>query len=72
MGILRYLFKSDEQLDNEYEVERKKWIKTGGDFTKKMDSINKEFNRRAAKKNKKDPNRDPNYRWSDKNRWDKD
>ena len=47
MGILRYIFKSDEDLDNEYEKERQRWMNTGfngdGTHTKKMKSINKEM-----------------------------
>ena len=78
MGMLRYLFKSDNDLSNEYEKERQRWIKTGfngdGSHTKKMNSLNKEMNRRTAIKWKNDPsrNRDPNFRWTDANRWDKD
>ena len=43
MGMLRYLFKSDNDLSNEYEKERQRWIKTGfngdGSHTKKMNSL---------------------------------
>lgn len=81
MGFLRNFFKTDEELKNDYEKERQKWIKGGsieednnGFGTKKMHKINKEISRRTAKKWKNDPrrNKDPNFRWTDANRWDKD
>ncbi len=69
---------SDEELANEYEKVRQDWIKNGfnddGSNTEKMNKLNNEMSRRAAEKWEKDPNRntDPNFRWTDANRWDRD
>ena len=77
-NILFNIFNSDEDLEISYEKERQRWMNTGfngdGSHTKKMNRLNKEISRRSAKKWKKDPRRntDPNFRWTDANRWDKD
>ena len=70
---------SKEELSEEYECERQIWIKNGyngvtGRRTDKMERINKEISRRVAKEWENNPkrNRDPNYRWTDANRWDRD
>lgn len=69
---------SDKELDDEYEKERQKWIKEGfnhgtGRYTKKMIKIGEETSRRSAERWKNDPRRskDPNFRWTDENRWEK-
>ena len=88
MGFLSDLFKSsfdkwvegasDKELSDGYESRRQTWMKTGfggdGEPTQEMKRINKEMSRRSAEKWENDPrrNRDPNYRWTDANRWDKD
>ena len=75
------LFKrrSHEELSAAYEQERQRWIKGGfnggtGEKTAKMNRLNKKMNKRAAKERKNNPHRntDPNFRWTDANRWDKD
>jgi len=87
MGFLGNLFKSsfenwlenasDEDLADGYEERRQDWMKTGfggnGEKTPEMKRIDAEMNKRTAKKWEKDPrrNKDPNYRWTDANRWDK-
>lgn len=69
---------SDSELAEEYERRRQEWMKTGfngnGEKTPEMEKLNREMSRRSAEKWEKDPrrNRDPNYRWTDANRWDKD
>ncbi len=66
---------TDSELKDAYENERKKWLKSGGrDKTAKMVLLNKEIERRTALKWKNDPRRskNPNFRWTDANRWDKD
>lgn len=39
-----------------------------------MKRLNSEINKRAAEEWENDPrrNKDPNFRWADANRWDKD
>ena len=77
MGFFWNLFKSEfekwvegashEELSEAYEEERQDWIKNG-------------FNggtgesKRVAEEWENDPrrNKDPNFRWTDANRWDKD
>ena len=55
-----------------------KWVKDGfggnGERTPEMKRIDREMSRRTAEKWEKDPRRnpDPNFRWTDANRWDKD
>lgn len=69
---------TDEQLADGYEKRRQEWVKNGfggnGEKTPDMKRINDEISRRSAEKWKKDPRRntDPNFRWTDANRWDKD
>lgn len=89
MGFFSSLFKSafetwlesasDDELSEEYEKRRQKWIKDGfnggtGEKTPEMKRIDREMSRRSAEKWENDPrrNRDPNFRWTDANRWDKD
>ncbi len=87
MGFLSDLFKSsfeswlesatDEELADTYEDKRQEWIKNGcggnGERTSEMKSIDKEMSKRSAEKWENDPrrNRDPNFRWTDENRWEK-
>ena len=77
-NMLLYIFKSDKYLHDSYDKERKRWANTGyngdGSHTRKMNRLDKEMCRRSAKKWKKDPRRskDPNFRWTDANRWDRD
>ena len=70
---------SHEELSEAYEDERQQWIKSGydggtGERTVKMKRLNEEINKRVAEEWENDPrrNKDPNYRWTDANRWDKD
>ncbi|NLE20449.1 MAG: hypothetical protein GX623_06520 [Clostridiales bacterium] len=69
---------TDKQLEDAYESRRKQWLKDGqcgtGEKTPEMQRINSEKSRRSTEKWKNDPrrNKDPNYRWTDANRWDKD
>ena len=67
-----------QELADEYEKRRLHWSKTGfggnGMVTPEMKKINDEMRRRTEEAWANDPrrNKDPNYRWSDANRWDKD
>ena len=69
---------SDDELSDGYEQRRQEWMKTGfgvdGEKTPEMKQINREMSRRSAEKWENDPNRnrDPYFRWTDANRWDKD
>ena len=88
MGFFTDLFKtafdkwletaSYEELADNYEERRQQWMKDGfggnGERTPEMKRINREMSRRTAEKWEKDPRRntDPNFRWTDANRWDKD
>ena len=70
---------SREELSDAYEEERQQLIKDGfnggtGEKTPKMKRLNDEINKRVAEEWENDPRRntDPNYRWTDANRWDKD
>lgn len=69
---------SDDELSDGYEIRRQQWAKEGfggdGEKTPEMIKINNEIGRRSAEKWANDPRRntDPNYRWTDANRWDKD
>lgn len=70
---------SHEELSEAYETERQQWIKDGfnggtGEKTAKMNRLNDEINKRVAEEWENNPkrNKDPNYRWTDANRWDKD
>lgn len=84
MGVLRKLLDplgeliktgSDKELKDTYEKLRQEWLKKGGgEKTPDMKRLDNELERRAEEKWKNDPRRskDPNYRWSDSNRWEKD
>ncbi len=88
MGLLGNLFKdkfgewmksaSDKELEDAYEARRQKWLKeearTTGEKTPEMKRLDAEISRRSAEKWENDPRRskDPNFRWTDANRWDKD
>lgn len=85
MGFFSELFKSSfekwvehvsqEELSAAYEKERLQWIENGaGNRTPKMLRLDKEISKRVADEWENDPrcNRDPNFRWTDANRWDKD
>ena len=69
---------SDDELSDGYEQRRQQWAKDGyggdGEKTPEMKRIDREMSRRAAEKWKNDPrrNRDPNFRWTDASRWEKD
>lgn len=69
---------SDQELAAAYERRRLEWLKNGqngtGIKTPEMQMIDREMSRRAAEKWENDPHRntDPNFRWTDANRWDKD
>lgn len=70
---------SQKELSEAYENERQQWIKDGfnggtGEKTAKMKRLNDEIEKRVAEERANDPkrNKDPNYRWTDANRWDKD
>lgn len=69
---------SDDELSDGYEQRRQEWARTGfggnGEKTPEMKRINNEISRRSAEKWEKDPRRstDPNFRWTDANRWDRD
>ena len=62
-----------EELDEIYEKMRVEFCKTG---TKPfgMEQISRELGKRGAKEwfEKHPPNLDPNFRWTDANRWNKD
>ncbi len=64
---------SKEELEEIYEKMRLDFCKTG---TKQfgMEQISHELGVRGAKEwfEKHPPNTDPNFRWTDANRWDKD
>ena len=69
---------SDDELSDGYEQRRQQWVKDGyggdGEKTPEMKQIDCEMSRRAAEKWENDPrrNRDPNFRWTDASRWDRD
>lgn len=70
---------SHDELSDAYEFERQEWIKNGynngtGEKTQKMNRLNDEINKRVAEEWENNPhrNRDPNFRWTDANRWDND
>lgn len=88
MGWLSNLFRDEldnliengsyEELSDEYERRRQEWVRDGyggnGEKTPEMKRLDREMSRRSAEEWEKDPrrNRDPNYRWTDANRWDRD
>ena len=56
-------------------MENKKGFNNGtGEKTPRMNRPNDEISKRVAEECENNPNRnrDPNYRWTDANRWDKD
>lgn len=66
---------SDEELSEAYEESRQEWLRlSGGRRTDKMIMLSKELSRRSAEAWENDPRRskDPNFHWTDKNRWEKD
>ncbi len=69
---------SDDELSEGYEQRRQEWMRTGfggnGEKTPEMEQIDREMSKRSAEKWENDPrrNRDPHFRWTDANRWDKD
>jgi len=69
---------SDEELDAAIREKHRQWCANNfggnGKKTPEMIQMEKEQSRRSAEKWVKNPNRntDPNYRWTDENRWDKD
>ena len=70
---------SHDELSDAYEEERQQWIKDGfnggtGEKTAKMKRLDEEISKRVEEEWASDPRRnsDPNYRWTDANRWDKD
>ncbi len=86
MDWLRNLFESDfdkliengtdEELEINYERRRQEWLSRGqdgtGEKTPEMKRLDSEMSQRSAECWQKDPRRspDPNYRWTDANRWD--
>lgn len=69
---------SYEELSDEYERLRQEWARNGyggnGEKTPEMKRLDREMSRRAAEEWENNPNRnrDPNYRWTDASRWDRD
>ena len=66
---------SDEELKEAYEERRLRDYKATGVRTPEMVRLDKEISRRANEKWRKEHpnyNANPNYRWTDANRWDKD
>mgnify|MGYP004632346841 CR=1 FL=1 len=68
---------SYEELSDAYEEERQKWIREGynggtGEKTAEMKRLDSEISKRAAEEWENDPrrNKDPNFRWTDANRWE--
>ena len=85
MGLFNFLSKpnsnswiksaSKKELQDAYEIERQKWAKNGaGNKTPLMNKLGKAISEISAKEWENDPRRntDPNYRWTDKNRWEDD
>lgn len=88
MGFFSDLFKdsfetwlenaSDEELEDGYEERRQQWAADGfggdGEKTPEMKRIDGEMSRRTEEKWGNDPrrNKDPNFRWTDANRWEDD
>lgn len=66
---------SDKELEDAYEDRRQRNLIIGnGEKTPEMNKLNNEMSKRSEEKWEKDPRRntDPNFRWTDENRWDKD
>lgn len=64
---------SREELEETYEKLRLEFCKTGVK-TFDMEQIGQELGKRGAKEwfEKHPPNTNPNFRWTDANRWDRD
>ena len=62
---------SKEELNQAYEELLKRFHKTGTE-TFELEQISQELGARGAKEwfEKHPPNLDPNFRWTDKNRWE--
>lgn len=64
---------SKDELCDEYEQLRQEWAaQGGGDRTPEMERINDEINKRVAEEWMNNPNRNPDFHWTDANRWEKD
>lgn len=68
---------SDQQLEEAWTKRWEKWAADGyggptGRKTDEMLIIEEETSKRAVEKFKKSPGYNPNFRWTDANRWDKD
>ena len=69
---------SDDELSNAYEEKRQEHIKNGFPNNEprsaEMERINAEMRKRSEEKWENSPHRntDPNYRWTDEARWDRD
>lgn len=69
---------TDQELADGYESRRLEWLTNGqngtGIKTLEMQMIDREMSHRFAEKWANDlrRNTDPNFRWTDANRWDKD
>ena len=69
---------SDEELNEKWHEKYDEWADNGyggnGIKTPEMKCIEEEMNARSREKWQNDPRRntDSNYRWTDKNRWEKD
>lgn len=67
-----------EELKEAYEKRRIEWLDNGqngtGEKTPEMEKLNSAISKKVAELWEKDPRRskDPNYRWTDANRWEKD
>ena len=68
-----------QELSDAYDEERLQWIKDGYNGgtaipTPKMNRLNQAIKKRDEEEWENNPkrNRDPNSRWSDANRWEKD
>ena len=70
---------SHDELSEAYELERQEWIKNGynhgtGEKTLRMKRLDEEISKRVAIEWENNPhrNKDPNFRWTDANRWERD
>ena len=69
---------SDEELSNTYQEKRREHIQNrfpnNEPRSLEMERISSELSRRSAEKWENNPHRntDPNYRWTDAARWDRD
>ena len=78
-GIDRWISTAtDKELKDGYEKRRLEWMKNGfggnGEITPAMKKISAEITKREAEKWKNNPkrNNNPNFHWTDANRWEKD